>query len=107
MVAAFATGDVADAADLVAPGYLDHQGLDDERPIRGADGFARVVSVARSGYHDLNVAIADLVEGADRVVLRLRWDGIRPTGEREQRETIDIVRVEDGRAVEHWGARSG
>ncbi len=106
MVTAFATGDVDAVDEVVAPSYVDHQGLDGERPIRGADGFARVVAVARAGYDDLTVTIADLVEGPDRVVLRLLWDGRRPTGARVQRETIDIIRAEGGRAVEHWGARA-
>ncbi|HEX7133003.1 MAG TPA: ester cyclase [Iamia sp.] len=103
MVAAFATGVVA---DVVHPDYLDHQGLDGERPLRGPEGFARVVEVARRAYAELDVTIVDLVEGPDRAAARIAWRGVRATGEITERETIDIVRVEDGRAVEHWGGRS-
>jgi predicted SnoaL-like aldol condensation-catalyzing enzyme len=42
----------------------------------------------------------------DRAVARIHWRGRRRSGEKVDRETIDIVRVVDGRAVEHWGARA-
>jgi predicted SnoaL-like aldol condensation-catalyzing enzyme len=32
--------------------------------------------------------------------------GLRRSGESVDRQTIEIVRVENGKAVEHWGARS-
>lgn len=106
MVAAFDTGELAAVADVVHADYLDHQGLDGQRPITGVDGFVHVVRTARAAYAELSVTIVDLVEGPDRAAARIAWDGVRPTGERVHRETIDIVRVEDARAVEHWGARS-
>lgn len=48
----------------------------------------------------------DLIQAEDRVAVRLRWVGTKPSGEVDERETIDIVRVVDGQAVEHWGGRS-
>jgi len=106
MVAAFDTGDLREVATVVHPEYLDHQGLPGERPICGVDGFAHVVETARSGYVDLSVSVVDLIEGSDWVAARIAWRGRRPSGEVVRRETIDIVRVEAGKAVEHWGARS-
>lgn len=96
MVAAFATGELDDVASYVHADYLDHQGLDGQRPITGVDGFAHVVRVARAARPDLAVEIVDLVEAGDRAVARIGWGG--------DRETIDIVRIAGGRAVEHWGA---
>jgi hypothetical protein len=64
------------------------------------------VEVARSGYDDLLVDIADLIEVVDRAAARLVWSGIRPTGETTKRETLEIVRVDGGRAIEHWGGHS-
>ena len=106
MVAAFDSGDVRDIADLVHADYVDHQGLGDGEPTTGVEGFRHVVETARSGYTELSVTIADLIEGADRVAARLVWTGVRPSGERAEREGLDIVRVEDGQAIEHWGGRS-
>ena len=106
MVEAFDTGEVHDLADIVDPEYLDHQGLPHVRPIRGADGFRQVVEAARSGYEDLSVQIMDVIEGEDRVAARLLWSGVRRNGLSAERETLEIVRVRDGRAVEHWGGHS-
>jgi predicted ester cyclase len=106
MVAAFDGGDLGSVAEIVHPDYLDHQGLDGERRITGIAGFTHVVETARSAYAELSVEIVDLIEGADRAAGRIVWDGVRPSGERTRRETIDIVRVVGGRAVEHWGGHS-
>lgn len=97
----FATGDVSGVADTVAANYVDHQDR-----LHGRQGFVEVVAGARSGYDALHVEIQDVIEASDRVAVRLRWTGHRPSGDTDVRETIDIVRVAGGLAVEHWGARS-
>jgi predicted nucleotidyltransferase/predicted ester cyclase len=106
MVAAFDSGDLSTIAETVDPDYLDHQGLEDRHPLVGIDGFSRVVKAARAGFSELSVTVADLIEGTDRVAARILWVGVQPSGEGIQRETIDIIRVVDGRAIEHWGAQS-
>lgn len=105
MVAMFNTGDVADVEAVIDDDYVDHQGLDG-RPLIGPDGFRAVVQAARSGYRALTVAIEDLVEQEGRAAARLRWRGVRRHGDVVERVTIEMVHVRDGRAVEHWGARS-
>jgi ketosteroid isomerase-like protein len=105
MVAMFNTGDVVDVEAVVAPEYFDYQELL-SGPISGPAGFARVVEAARQGFVELEVTIEDLIVGVDRAAARLRWLGLRRSGESVDRQTIDIVRVENGKAVEHWGARS-
>jgi hypothetical protein len=72
----------------------------------GSAGSAGCAGSARDGYTDLSVTIDDLIEGSDRVAARITWSGRRPSGEPVLRETVDIVRVEAGRAVEHWGGQS-
>jgi predicted ester cyclase len=106
MVDMFTTGDLSELNATVDGSYVDHQGLGGE-PERGADGFARVVEAARSGYQDLVVTIEDLITAPDRAVARLRWRGTRrSSGQEDERETIEIVRIERAKAVEHWGAHS-
>jgi predicted ester cyclase len=104
MVEMFDTGDDGRAEAIVSAHYVDHQGLGTGE-ILGVDGFRHVVRVARSGYTELDVVIEDLIADGDRVVARLTWRGTRPDGELVHRETIDIVRVESGLAIEHWGSR--
>lgn len=105
MVAMFATGDLVELATTVHPDYLDHQGLRDG-PMHGPDGFATVVATARSNWEVLDVVVEDLIEGDDRVAARLRWHGTRASGQVVERETVEIVRLEGGRAIEHWGGQS-
>jgi predicted ester cyclase len=62
------------------------------------------VQVARRAFTELHVRIEDVLIDDDKVAARLRWSGIRD-GRSVERETIDILRVEHGRVVEHWGAR--
>jgi predicted SnoaL-like aldol condensation-catalyzing enzyme len=104
MVEMFASGDPSAAAAVVAEDYLDHQGLG-SGPINGIDGFALVVRTNHAGYKDQEVSIEDLFGVEDRAVARIRWRGQRHLGEYVDRETIDIIRVAEGRAIEHWGAR--
>lgn len=105
MVQAFDTGDTSSVESYVHPDYLDHQGLRGHR-IRGAAGFATVVGAARTGFLRLNVTVEDLISGSDRAAARLRWTGTRESGDDVVRETLEIVRIVDGRAIEHWGGRS-
>ncbi len=105
MVAMFDTGDLSRVDAVVHPDYHDHQGLR-SGPINGQDGFRKVVATARSGFETLAVSAEDLIEAGDRVAVRLRWIGRSSSGDVEERETIDIIRTEGGRAIEHWGGKS-
>jgi hypothetical protein len=105
MVTAFATGDILDCHEYVSASYVDHQGRGG-LPLHGLEGFRQVVGAAhRTTKPELSVE--DLVTSETRAVARLRWRFI-PSGEGSvvERETIEIVRVEKGQAVEHWGAES-
>jgi predicted SnoaL-like aldol condensation-catalyzing enzyme len=105
MVAMFASGDPSGATAVVGEDYIDHQGLGTGE-VRGVEGFARVVRTNFAAYERLEVSIEDLFGLEDRAVARIRWRGRRHSGEAVDRETIDIVRVAQGRAAEHWGART-
>ena len=104
MIEAFNSGDVSDVADFVALEYIDYQGLRGI-DIRGPEGFAKVVSAARGGYASLRVVAQDLFGEGDRAVARLLWLGEKSDRFSVERETIDLIRAVDGKAVEHWGAR--
>jgi len=105
MVAIFSSGDPSDAITLVTADYLDHQGLG-RGPVRGVEGFAHVVRTNHAAYEHQEVIIQDIFGEGDRAVARIRWRGQRRSGEKVDRETIDILRVADGKAIEHWGTRA-
>jgi predicted ester cyclase len=105
LVETFNSGDLRDLGSFLSPDYDDHQGLDG-RPLRGHEGFSTVVRAARGSVRDLRVTIEDEIAEADKVVLRLRWHSVSHSGESSERETIEILRVEGGLVVEHWGAHA-
>jgi predicted nucleotidyltransferase len=104
MVDAFNTGS-SDSVEMIVDGdYVDHQGLAGQS-IRGPSGFKAVVVAARSGYRTLDVTVEELIESEDHAAARLRWRGTRMSGQSDERETIEWIRVRREMAVEHWGGR--
>jgi len=78
----------------------------------GREGVKQLALMMRSAFPDLKATIEDAVAEADKVVVR--WTcagthsggelmGIPPTGRKVSVEVIDIMRVADGKFVEHWG----
>lgn len=102
MLDMFATGDLDAAPETVAEDYRDHQGVG-EKPVRGVDGFREVVRTARSSFVELDVWPEALMTEGDQVTARLHWQGVLPTGVTIDRETMEVIRVAEGLAVEHWG----
>jgi hypothetical protein len=100
IVEIFNAGDLEAIPSVVATEYRDHQGLGDVE-IRGPDGFGQVVAAVRRAGE--RVAIEDLIAERDKVAARLSW---HREDRATSRETIDILRVVDGRAVEHLGTHS-
>ncbi|MGI3901851.1 MAG: ester cyclase [Janthinobacterium lividum] len=68
-------------------------------------------TVLRPALADLSVTIHDQIAEGDKVTTRKTIHGthsgallgVEPTGRAIAIEVIDIVRVKDGRYVEHWG----
>ena len=104
MVAAFESGDARDCHEYLSPSYVDHQGRGGE-PLYGPDGFREVV---RAAHRDTapEVWIEDIVADEFRAAARVGWRFNVPGQRSVERETIEMIRVEEGRAVEHWGAEA-
>lgn len=81
------------------------------QPTRGAEAITWFVRTARKAIPDLKVSIEDVIAAGDKVVTRVTWEGTQegpllgadPTGKRMRFMGIDIVRVADGKIMEHWG----
>jgi ketosteroid isomerase-like protein len=63
-----------------------------------------VMAVRASHKTEVWVRIEDLIGEGDGAAARLRWHHKKADGTIVERETINIMRSRDGRAVEHWGA---
>lgn len=108
MVDFFNTGDLSTLASVVAPDYIDHQGVG-QGPLLGADGFAGVVQLSRERHPKLSVDVDELHVVGDVVVTKLIWSEPE-SGQVDfhtYRQTMEVVRFAEGLAVEHWGVRLG
>lgn len=104
---AFSTGDLSEVDSIFSPDYIDHQN-DEDRPaeikVDGPEEFKQIVTGARKSLPNLNVTIEDIFTENDKVVARLQWHSTDSTGKKVDRKTIDILRILNGKVVEHWGA---
>lgn len=77
----------------------------------GAAGVKQFFAMFRDAFPDAEVDIDELVADGDRVAVATTLTGthegellgVAPTGRRVSVTGIDLVRVEDGRIVEHRG----
>lgn len=103
----FNQGNLAVVDELVAPGAREHQrGARD-----GVEGTKDTIKYLRSAFPDFRITIDEVVVSGDMVWARQRGGGTNlgsfaghpPTGRSGLTDVIDLVRIEDGKIVEHWG----
>jgi steroid delta-isomerase-like uncharacterized protein len=92
---------------LFAPDFVEHQnGIGP-----GRDGVKGSIRALRAAFPDLHLEVADAIAQDDRAWIRLRgtgthggaFMGVPATGRAIEVDVIDIIRIADGRIVEHWG----
>ncbi len=99
-----------DAIDeLLSDDFVEHQ----EFPGFGHDRAEakRFFAYMTQAFPDLHAEIHEMVASGDRVAIRSTFTGthegeflgVPPTGKSVSVDGIDIVRVVDGRATDHWG----
>ncbi|HET6991638.1 MAG TPA: ester cyclase [Bacteroidia bacterium] len=103
-------GDRETFEELVATDVVNHSA-----PLgssTGADGMIHFLQdILRAGFPDLTVEILDQVAEGDLVTTRKAiqathtgsFMGVPPTGKRVVIKVIDMIRLKDGKYVEHWG----
>ena len=105
----FSTGDLGTIDRFFAPDVLSHD-MPPGFP-QGIEGVRLFFSAFREGMPDVQVHIDELVVEDDRAAVATMIEGthtgtlmgIEPTGHRISVRGIDMVRVADGRIVEHRG----
>jgi steroid delta-isomerase-like uncharacterized protein len=104
-------GNLAVADELIAPDCIDHEahpGGD-----RGPESIRQLITMLRTAFPDLHFTIEELIAEGDTVAGRLTMNGthdgpligIPPTGRAVQQAHMHFVRLQDGKAIEHWGVR--
>jgi steroid delta-isomerase-like uncharacterized protein len=105
----FSSGDLATIDRFFAPDVLSHD-MPPGFP-QGIEGVRMFFSAFREGMPDVRVRIDEIVVEDDRAAVATMIEGthtgammgIEPTGRRISVRGIDMVRVADGRIVEHRG----
>jgi predicted ester cyclase len=96
-------------AELLDPDVVDHSRPPGIAP--GAEGVRQQFDGFRAGLPDFRATILHQVAEADLVITHKVFHGthtgelmgIPPTGREVEILVMDVVRVADGRIVEHWG----
>ena len=99
-----------DAVDeICSEDFVEHEefpGLTADR-----EGVKQFTQLFRGGFPDLHVQVDEVLECGDKIVARVRFRGthqgefmgVPASGRPIDVPCIDIVRVVDGKAAEHWG----
>ena len=100
-------GNLATADELNAANFVDDSL---QPPIHGLESLKQFVMMYRTAFPDTHLTVEDQIAEGDKVVTR--WTGrgthqgafmgIPPTGKRVTVTGINIVRFENGKAVEGW-----
>jgi predicted ester cyclase len=102
-------GNLAMLDDLVSPGFVDHQPAPGQPA--GSAGVKQFVTALRSAISGLQVTVEHMVAEGDLVVAHVvcrgkhtgELMGIPPSGKDIVMRVSDLVRIENGKAVERWG----
>jgi steroid delta-isomerase-like uncharacterized protein len=106
----FNKGNVGIVGEIFAPDFIEHEQLPPGMP-SGREGVKVLASVLRSAFTDFKATIEDMLAEDDKVVVRMTWSGthkgefmgVPATGKRVSIGVIDIIRITNGKVVEHWG----
>jgi steroid delta-isomerase-like uncharacterized protein len=106
----FNGGDLSVADAVTAPDLVEHQDFGpDHAP--GAEGVRAVIASLRRAFPDFHLQIEDMVVSGDTAWARMTATGTHegpfmghpPSLRRMRIDVFDVIRVADGRMVEHWG----
>ncbi len=102
-------GDMSAADKLLAKDYRRYTSAS-AAPLN-VEGQKQRLTGIRAAIPDLEITTEDLFAEGDRVALRVTIRGthkgqflnIRPTGKSIEFWGLDVIRIENGKFVEHWG----
>ena len=106
----FESGNFDGLESLMAENAVDHQTMPGIEAT-GREGFKAMVTAMRTAFPDIHSHVDDIIDAGDKVVIRSTMHGTNtgemmgmpPTGKSITAQSIDIIRFENGMAVEHWG----
>lgn len=105
----FNKGNLAVIDELVATDFVEHNPFPGQAS--GIAGEKQAVSMLRTAFPDLHTTIEDIITEDDKMVIRVTARGTQrgefmgnpATGREVAMTEIHILRVANGKSVEHWG----
>jgi predicted ester cyclase len=109
-MAGMARGDTTVVDSFVAENFVEHQQMPGMQP--GPAGLKAMIVGWHAAFPDMQMTITDMAADSDKVWVHSTMSGtmkgpmmgMKPTGKTFQAEAFDLVRIENGKAVEHWGS---
>lgn len=106
----FSQGRLEVVDELVSPDMVEHQTRGPGHP-RGPEGVKAVIRALRGAFDGFRLSIEDFAVSGDTVWVRNQATGIhrgpfmglQPTGRPISVAVYDVMRVQRGKVVEHWG----
>ena len=106
----FNRGNMGIVGEIFAPDFIEREQLPPGIP-SGREGVKVLTTMLRSAFPDFKATIDDILAEGDKVVIRMTWSGtqkgefmgVPATGKRVSFGVIDIIRMTNGKVVEHWG----
>jgi steroid delta-isomerase-like uncharacterized protein len=103
-------GDEATADAIIHPDFFDHTNPPGMQ--HGPEGHKAIVRLFRAAFPDQWWQIDDLIAEGDKVVARTTMRGthqgdffsLPPTGRAVEVTGVHVMRIADGRIIEHWGS---
>jgi predicted ester cyclase len=104
-----ARGDTTVVDSFVAPNMVEHQQVPGMGT--GMAGLKGLIASWHAAFPDLQITINDMAADSDKVwvystmsgTMKGALMGMKPTGKTFRVDGFDLVRIENGKAVEHWG----
>ena len=105
----FNKGNMKAAEEFMSASFVEHDPFPGQGP--GVEGFKQGMSAFRQAFPDLRIRVDDIFADGEKVVIRSTMMGshkgtfmnMPPSGKQIDVKGIDIVRMSNGKAVEHWG----
>ncbi len=101
-------GNLSVVDELVAPNFVDHSAPPGQPP--GPQGVKQAIQMYHGAFPDIQMTAEDIIAEGDKVASRVIFTGthkgelmgIAATGKQVTVNFIEIIRWQDGKAVERW-----
>jgi predicted ester cyclase len=111
---AVADADLDTLDELLAPDFVDHSLLADQKS--GREGYKQQVAEQHAALSDVRCIIEDQLAKGDKVVTRITWRsihdrgeyfGLRPRGKKVEVTAMSMHRIAGGKIAEEWSEDNG